>query len=190
MYYKLFKDYLDDLSRRTPSPGGGSAASLVFSLGVSLIEMAVNFSINTENRAVLEMSILRLEKIKEEILSYIDLDADVFEDALKSRHKEDKTAILKLDGITFALGNNCVETLKFAEEIKPLIKKSIMSDFRIGAKYIEAALFSSIENMEANSKFFGLDNIPPSKETRGPIPIDNTSRQEYLKSFFNKKREW
>ena len=47
-YRGKFKGYLGNLSRRVPSPGGGSAVSLVFCLGVSLIVKAVNYFFSKE----------------------------------------------------------------------------------------------------------------------------------------------
>ena len=38
-----FKKYLDDLAAKKPTPGGGSAATSVGALRVSLLSMVANF---------------------------------------------------------------------------------------------------------------------------------------------------
>jgi len=77
----------------------------------------------------------------------------------------------RLNNITFDLGSSCIRILTAAAGIRRLIKKGIMSDFDIGIKCVRIALFASVKNMEANSKFFG---------------IDNAARTRYLKSYLKK----
>lgn len=157
-YRKLFKRYLDDLSKKSSAPGGGSAASLVFSLGVSLMEMAVNFSINKAPGRRLNKYISFLKKMKTKVFSYIDLDADIFKQALKAKGKTRKDSLRRLNRITFDLGSSCIKILTYSADIRGLIKKGIVSDFDIGIKCVRVALFASVKNMEANSKFFGIKN--------------------------------
>ncbi|MCK5394122.1 MAG: cyclodeaminase/cyclohydrolase family protein, partial [Candidatus Omnitrophica bacterium] len=45
-YKSNFKDYIHDLGKREPSPGGGSAVCVAFCMGASLMEKAVNYSLN------------------------------------------------------------------------------------------------------------------------------------------------
>ena len=43
-YRKDFKNYLNDLGKAKPAPGGGSAVCLIFCTGLSLIAKAINYS--------------------------------------------------------------------------------------------------------------------------------------------------
>ena len=38
------REYLDDLAAKKPAPGGGSAAALAASMGVSLMSMVANYT--------------------------------------------------------------------------------------------------------------------------------------------------
>jgi len=170
-YSTLFKSYISDLSSKSSAPGGGSAASLIFSIGASLIEMAINFSINKSNKYRLNKFVSSLRRIKKKVFSYVDLDADAFSEVLKSKGKKKKGALRRLNNITFDLGSSCIRILTAAAGIRRLIKKGIMSDFDIGIKCVRIALFASVKNMEANSKLFG---------------VDNAARARYLKSYLKK----
>ena len=157
-YHRLFEGYINDLSKKSSAPGGGSAASLVFVLGVSLMEMAVNFSINKDNKRKLNKIVSLFRKVKAKALSYVDLDASVFRQALKSKGRNKKYAIRRINNITFDLGDSCIKILTAVSGIRGLINRGIKSDFDIGIKCVKVALFASVKNMDANSKFFGIEN--------------------------------
>ena len=162
-YRELFEGYLDGLSRKSSAPGGGSAASLVFSIGVSLMEMAVNFSINKENKHKLGKSVSLFRAEREKIFPYIDLDADIFRQVLETKGQERKNALRKLNDITFDLGTSCIKILRASNSARKLIKKGIMSDFDIGVECVKVALFASVKNMEANRRIFGIKNTAKTK---------------------------
>ena len=75
-YYKgKFKNYLDDLGKRIPSPGGGSAVCLAFCMGISLIEKAINYSLilkakdlkSKNKNKKLKDTLVKLVKLKKRI---------------------------------------------------------------------------------------------------------------------------
>ncbi len=174
MKYKgLFTQYINDLAQKTPTPGGGSAGSLIFCIGVSLIQMAVNFSITRKNKKRLKRAIFIFDKEKEKIFSYIDLDGEIFNKVIKSKGSLRKKFVKDLENITFELGKSCIKILLKANKIEFLIKTNILSDFYIGCKCIKVALFASVKNMEANEGFFFL-------KSRRKI--------NYLKKYLNKIR--
>jgi|GEM_PF-759805 len=155
-YRDKFSQYLKDLASKSPVPGGGSAASLVFCLGVSLIEMAINFSMG-KNKTTLKDTVLRLEKVKSKVLDYVDLDGAIFNKALKAKDPRKKKKILKdLEKITFDLGNNCIKILMITKAARTFIKKSILSDFDIGQACLKLTILACIKNLEANSNIFGV----------------------------------
>jgi len=155
-YGSSLKGYIKDLAKKTTACGGGSAASLVFCVGASLIEMAIAFSLNKHNSKELKGFLKLLRKEKEKVFLYIDLDGDIFSRAMKEKGVLRKKIARDLERITFNLGKSCVKVLTELKKIKPFIKKSILSDFDIGLKCIRVSLFASIKNMEANQKFFSL----------------------------------
>ena len=155
-YSKYFKKYCGDLSKKSVSPGGGSAGSAMCCIGVSLIQMAIQFSLRS-NKKQLIAAYKKLDSLKSKPLSYIDGDAQLFMKVMSANNSSRRKLLAKkLNAITFALGKNCITIVTVAGNIQKYIKKSIRSDFDIGLALVGVALFSSIKNMQANSSFFGV----------------------------------
>ncbi len=75
--------YLEQLSRREPVPGGGSAAALTAALGAALISMAANYSIgrkaNTKAVETRLAGIVRAsETIRKRLLDLTSLDSQAY----------------------------------------------------------------------------------------------------------------
>lgn len=146
---KSLKKYLDDLSAKKPTPGGGSAAALTAGLGVSLISMVVNFTLGksktlkhqSQLKAILEKS----EKLRDKFLDLVDLDVMAY----KSKNIRDA-----LD-IPFMVTRLCLEAIKLCP---PLLTKgniNLISDVAVAAVLLESAFASSSFNVEINLKTLG-----------------------------------
>ncbi|UCD15986.1 MAG: cyclodeaminase/cyclohydrolase family protein [Candidatus Omnitrophota bacterium] len=164
-YRKRFKKYLDDLSQRRPSPGGGSALCLNFCLGVSLIEKAINYSLDKEAKLPIRDSklaggryLMRLGKLKEEVYLYIDLDSQLFDKVMKARAKERQKLLKRSEKLIVDVARACESVFSLAKGVESGIKKSIISDFHIGLEFVRSALFGCVANLEANTKIFGRSN--------------------------------
>ncbi|MCM8773717.1 MAG: cyclodeaminase/cyclohydrolase family protein [Candidatus Omnitrophica bacterium] len=174
-YRDKFKQFLKDLSKDSPSPGGGSASALVFCLGVSLMVMAINFSFD-KNKPILVKVKKRLEKIRAKVFPYIDWDGEFFNQVLKEKDSlKRKIHLENLVNLTYDLGCSCVEVLDITKISLPYIKKSIISDFYIGLEMVKVSLFSSIKNLEANKIMFG---------------IRESKKIDRLKLYLNKFKRW
>lgn len=71
-------EFLDALAARTPTPGGGSAAALLGSIGASLGAMACRFTTGEKfkaHAAEMETAINGLLKLRGQLLSQMDADA-------------------------------------------------------------------------------------------------------------------
>ncbi|MBU2614671.1 MAG: cyclodeaminase/cyclohydrolase family protein, partial [Elusimicrobia bacterium] len=75
--------YLDALAAKIPSPGGGSAAALVASTGVSLLCMVANFTIGKkgyeEHQPEIKSILAKLESNRLKLNELIDKDPYVYE---------------------------------------------------------------------------------------------------------------
>jgi len=150
-YRSSFKKYLDDLGKRKPAPGGGSAVALIFCTGISLIEKAINFSSSIKFKKQLK----KLQILKKKIYLNIDKDSLVFAKIMSSKAAKRNQFVKQGENLIVDLGQASLEVFSLAKEIESGIKKSIISDFNIGLECAKVALLGSILNLEANENMFG-----------------------------------
>jgi len=153
-YRCSFKKYLDDLGKRKPSPGGGSAVCLIFCTGVSLIEKAISFSSFVDFKKQLK----KFQILRKRIYPYIDKDGYIFAKIMESRGKKRAHFIKLSEGLIVDLGRASLEVFSLAKEVESGIKKTIISDFNIGLECVKIALLGCILNLSANQKMFGTKN--------------------------------
>ena len=87
MKYNFKNETLDRftalLSEKSSVPGGGGAAALIASVGISLSSMAASFTVGkpayAEVNDDMERLLLECEKLRAEALSLMDRDAEVFD---------------------------------------------------------------------------------------------------------------
>ncbi|MCQ9206012.1 MAG: cyclodeaminase/cyclohydrolase family protein [Omnitrophica bacterium] len=165
-YKGKFKGYLSDLARRKPSPGGGSAICLVFCIGVSLIEKAINYSWvpkpegvskKTKNRK-LKTTLSRLRKLTLKIYPSIDNDSIIFAKIMNSKGKNRLKFVKGAQQIIIDTAGACQAVFSLAKDVESDIKKSILSDFQIGSTLVKDVLLGCILNLEANQKMFGVES--------------------------------
>ncbi|MDE2009065.1 MAG: cyclodeaminase/cyclohydrolase family protein [Candidatus Omnitrophica bacterium] len=80
---KSLHEYLDQLSRREPVPGGGSAAALTAALGAGLISMVTNYSMGRKaNTKAVEQRLgtilAQSEPIRLRLLQLVSLDSEAY----------------------------------------------------------------------------------------------------------------
>lgn len=149
-YRTKFKEYLDDLGARQPSPGGGSAVCVVFCIGLSLIEMAMRYSEKQEE------NIKEVKKLRKQVYPYIDLDSKIFDKIMRAHDPRKKLEYIKdSEKLIIYLGMACHQAFLLAKKAESGIKDSIISDFYIGLDCVKVTLRGCVFNLEANSKIFG-----------------------------------
>lgn len=147
MYYnKTLKKYIEDLAAKMPAPGGGSAACLVSCLGISLLEMTVNFTLGKSAYAKYDKS-LKKALITCAILRKIFLDL-MDADILAYRRKDAGNSLkIPLKA--------CELSLKGIEMLPGLVLKTntaLASDLVMSAVLLEAGFTSAYFNAEINLK--------------------------------------
>ena len=150
-YRTSFKEYLDDLRKRKPSPGGGSAIALIFCTGLSLIEKAINFSDPAKSKKQLK----KLQALSKKIYPNIDKDSLIFAKIINSKATKRAQFIRQSENLIIDLAKGAQEVFFLAKGVKPGIKKSIISDFNIGLECARVAFLGCILTLEANEKMFG-----------------------------------
>lgn len=89
-------DFVDEVSRETPAPGGGSIAALAGALGAALSSMVANLTANKrgsdpETDIILNEAADKCQEIKNTLVKAVDDDTDAFNDYMAARRLPNKT---------------------------------------------------------------------------------------------------
>ena len=89
-------DFIDEVSRESPAPGGGSIAALAGALGASLSSMVSNLTANKRGSdgvdKILNDAAEQCQQIKEVLVKAIDEDTNAFNAYMNARRLPNKTA--------------------------------------------------------------------------------------------------
>ena len=161
------KDYLDELSKKVSTPGGGSALAIVLSLSASLGLMALNFTINKkgyeDKQEKVKEYILKFEEIKNIGEKLIDEDAKSYKALMDAYRKKDETAIRKAACYACEVPLTLYLKAKILEEylidIHPLCNKNLLSDVDIALDLINSVYSGSKANLLLN-----IADVPEEKK--------------------------
>jgi formiminotetrahydrofolate cyclodeaminase len=160
-------DVLDAFGSSDPVPGGGSAAALTGSIGVSLLLMVAGMS-KTRTGSPEEVSDLaaaaaRLRSIRAELVALIDEDSDAYLSVLAAYQlpkKSEADAANRRDAIEQAMRDAtssplrtmraCEQALRDAPVIARFGNPNAITDAAVGAKLLSAALESAAMNVTVN----------------------------------------
>ncbi|KPK90736.1 formiminotransferase-cyclodeaminase, partial [bacterium SM23_31] len=160
-------DFVDEVSRESPAPGGGSIAALAGALGASLASMVSNLTANKpgsgEIDAVLNEAAEKLQEIKFALIKGVDDDANAFNSYMEARRLPQKTEEEKkaryeamqngLKQAVFVPLNTAKLSLKAIEIAETVVKygnPNSISDAGVGAQAAFAGVKGGIYNVLIN----------------------------------------
>ncbi len=143
-------DFIDEVSRESPAPGGGSIAALAGSLGASLASMVSNLTANKrgseEVDAILNEAAEKAQEIKFKLAAAIDADTNAFNAYMEARRLPSKTPEEKKkkfeaeqEGLKQAVrvpletARQSLEALKVAEVVVRYGNPNSITDVGVGA---------------------------------------------------------
>jgi len=160
-------EFVDEVSRGTPAPGGGSIAALAGAIGSALASMVVNLSVGKgeydsqyeELCALAEKS----QSIKDELLRAIDADTEAFNEVIAGiRMAKDTPEQLELRSKTIRAGYKtaaevplrtaqlCRQVLDLCQSAADIGNQAVMSDAGVGALMAYAGVRGAIHNVNIN----------------------------------------
>jgi glutamate formiminotransferase/formiminotetrahydrofolate cyclodeaminase len=160
-------DFVDEVSRDTPAPGGGSIAALAGALGSSLASMVINLSIGKgEYDSRYEEMCLLAEKAqaaKDDLIQAIDADTEAFNEVIAGmRMAKDTSEQIALRSQAIQSGYKlaaevplrtaqlCREVLNLCQAAADLGNQAVMSDAGVGALMAYAGVQGAIHNVRIN----------------------------------------
>jgi glutamate formiminotransferase/formiminotetrahydrofolate cyclodeaminase len=160
-------DFVDEVSRDTPAPGGGSIAALAGALGSSLASMVVNLSIGKGDydSRYEEMCLLaeKAQAAKDDLIQAIDADTEAFNEVIAGmRMAKDTSEQIALRSQAIQSGYKlaaevplrtaqlCREVLNLCQAAADLGNQAVMSDAGVGALMAYAGVQGAIHNVRIN----------------------------------------
>lgn len=181
---KATYDFVDEVSRDTPAPGGGSVSALAGALGAALGAMVANLSIgkgefDDRYEALCQLAD-RAQEVKDKLVRGVDEDTQAFDaviqgmrmpkDTPEERKTRDaaiqegyKTATLvPLDTV-----EQCRDALAICREMVTQATEEMMSDVGTGALVARAGLVGAAYNVRINLK--SIEDQDWGSEIRGKL---------------------
>ena len=164
------KRFIDSTARGTPTPGGGSVAALVGSLGASLLCMVGNFtagrpkykSVEEEVRKILDET----DGLKESLFVLIREDMEAYEkfskasrmprdtaQMIEKRKKVLQETLREAAEVPWRVAQASLRVLELAEKLLVKGNPGLITDVGVGVLLAEAALRSAVLNVRINLSF-------------------------------------
>lgn len=166
-YTQTLNNYLENLSSKSPTPGGGNVAAFCGVLASSLTIMVCNLTIGKKKYLEVESEITgiknELEKIKNKFSELADKDNAAFDKVMDAfrlpKESEDEKDIRrkKIDEATFGAAEVPAEVVNTCRTILPFIKtvaekgnQNSLSDVGVAASLINTANQGAFLNVLIN----------------------------------------
>jgi glutamate formiminotransferase/formiminotetrahydrofolate cyclodeaminase len=160
-------DFVDEVSRDTPAPGGGSIAALSGALGSALASMVVNLSIGKgefdEQYDELCALAEKAQQVKDELVRTVDEDTEAFNEVVAAmRMAKDTAEQVELRAAAIRKGYKaaarvplrtaqlCREVLDLCQSAADIGNQAVMSDAGVGALMALAGVRGAIHNVRIN----------------------------------------
>jgi glutamate formiminotransferase/formiminotetrahydrofolate cyclodeaminase len=160
-------DFVDEVSRDTPAPGGGSVAALAGAIGSALASMVANLSIgkgefDPHYEALSDLA-TRAQTVKDTLVRAVDDDTRAFDAVLagirmpKDTEAERKARAAAIQEgykqatlVPMATVESCFEALTLCREMANLANSDMISDVGSGALMAHAGLKAAAYNVRIN----------------------------------------
>lgn len=199
------KSFIDNTAKGTPTPGGGSVAALVGSLGAALLCMAGNFTAGKPKYKSVQRDVKEIireaDKLKESLFILIREDMKAYEkfsqasqmpkDTPLMREKRRQVlqeALKEATEVPWRVVQASFQVIELAEKLLPKGNPNLIADVGVGVLLAEAALKSAVLNVKIN---LSLIKDEQYKSRRSKIMEDILSqafqiKEEVLKAIEEK----
>jgi glutamate formiminotransferase/formiminotetrahydrofolate cyclodeaminase len=169
LVFKTIINFMDEVSRESPAPGGGSIAALAGSLGASLISMVSNlttFKFGTENiDEILTKVAEKAQTIKNLLLVAVDDDTNAFNSFMDAKRLPQQTdaekhvrEIAMQQGLKEAVlvplntAELSLEILKLSGVVAKFGNINSITDVGVGSQIAKTGVIGGIYNVLINLK--------------------------------------
>jgi len=163
-------EFLEILSSSSPVPGGGGASAFVGAIGMALGSMVGNLTLGKKKyedvQNDIKVILSKAEKLRNELVSLVEKDAEVFEPLSKAygmpketeeekRIKEEvmEKALKQAAAVPYKIMEKCLEAIALHEELADKGTRIAVSDVGVGVLFCKSALLGASLNVYINTKF-------------------------------------
>lgn len=160
-------DFAQKLASKDAVPGGGGAAALVGAIGTALASMVVNLTLGKKKYAEYEEInkeiMAKAQKIQDEMLDMVDLDAENFlplskayglpkdtEEQKKIKEETLEKCLIQACQVPVDIVKKSYEAILLHEELVDKGSKLAISDVGVGVQCLRSALISGWINVVIN----------------------------------------
>jgi formiminotetrahydrofolate cyclodeaminase len=155
--------FIEQLAAPTATPGGGSAAAAAGAMAAGLASMVATMSRGkkayAEYENQLSEAISRLLKIREELKSSIDADAESYRAVMAAYKKAKESAaanglvedaLRQATNVPLSVGERAREVLQIVDALGPITNPNMKSDLTTAVALARAAIQGALSNVEIN----------------------------------------
>jgi formiminotetrahydrofolate cyclodeaminase len=165
-----FRDFVQSLAARSPTPGGGAAAASTAAMGVALLSMVLRFAqgrrgAEDDDRRI-GAALQRLEACIERIMPMVERDMASFEhvaSAYKLPHDNEELKVVRTRAIQEALAGAIIvpeellhfvrDALAAGDEVVDTVGRSIVADLGAAAELLVGGARSAALLVRINAKY-------------------------------------
>ncbi len=190
-------EYTEQLSSKSPAPGGGGTAALCAALAVSLGNMVASLTVGKKKYAAVEREMKDLieqgTSLRKKLLSLIDQDAEAFLPlaaaySLPKETEEEKLhkravleeALVNAADVPMEILKTCMDVVVLLEQAGEKGSRLAVSDAGCGAALCSAAIKSAALNVFINTK------LMKNRETAKAM---NTEVLEIMTEYSNRAQD-
>jgi len=155
--------FIEQLAAPTATPGGGSAAAACGAMAAGLASMVASMSrgkkayLQYEHQ--LSEAIARLARLREELKSAIDADAESYNLVMKAYKSAKESsdgdaaisaALKQATSVPLGVAEKVVEVAQIATNLRPITNPNMKSDLTTAIALAKAALEGALANVEIN----------------------------------------
>ncbi len=162
-------DFVDEVSRESPAPGGGSIAALAGALGASLSSMVSNLTANKrgseEVDKILNDAAEECQQIKEQLVKAVDEDTNAFNAYMEARRLPNKTleekkareeamqaGLKQAVMVPLNTAKQSYRAIEIAEDVAKNGNPNSITDVGVGAQSAYTGVLGGIYNVLINLK--------------------------------------
>jgi methenyltetrahydrofolate cyclohydrolase len=182
--------YLDSLASAEPTPGGGSAATLVGAMGAALCAMVARITATSERHTAVRPDALAIveaaDALRERFEAARPLDEAAYgrvveaqalskddEQRKRARAAALQQALIGAAEAPLAVTGLCAEGIALAERAEALGNAHLMSDVECALHFFRAALAASVANVRINHRYIKDQTVVHAQEERlAAIAVD------------------